>query len=175
MGLPHLPCLLMLVLQQLQKLLQGQGWALGKIVAYARVADLTVVLIHANKTEGKISLLPVALPNFASNQLAAAQFLSSRSVTPDNLLSMQPRRGEQTSSAGLATRLATTRTSVRTSNEGSKTSKDDPKDDDKASKDTTASVVEPDSDEECGGAWAAEEVMDTVMGGPLSIWRLLES
>jgi len=35
-----------------------------------------------------ISSLPVALSNFASNQLAAAQFLSSRSMTPSDLLSM---------------------------------------------------------------------------------------
>jgi len=35
-----------------------------------------------------ISSLPVALSNFASNQLAAAQFLLSKSMTPDDLLSM---------------------------------------------------------------------------------------
>jgi hypothetical protein len=35
-----------------------------------------------------ISSLPVPLSNFASNQLAAAKFLSSKSMTPDDLLSM---------------------------------------------------------------------------------------
>jgi hypothetical protein len=33
-----------------------------------------------------ISSLPIALSNFTSNQLVAAQFLSSRSMTLDNLL-----------------------------------------------------------------------------------------
>ena len=35
-----------------------------------------------------ISSLPYSLSNFASSQLAAAQFLSTKKITPDNLLSM---------------------------------------------------------------------------------------
>jgi hypothetical protein len=35
-----------------------------------------------------ISSLPIGLSNFASNQLAAVQFSSSKSMMPDDLLSM---------------------------------------------------------------------------------------
>jgi len=35
-----------------------------------------------------ISSLPYALSNFASSQLAAAQYLSSKKMTPEDLLSM---------------------------------------------------------------------------------------
>jgi len=152
-----------------------------------------------------ISSLPVALSNFASNQLAAAQFLSSRSMTPDDLLSMlmeesdcqraqwqrrqgsgkgrdQEREDEALAAGALKPRKGRANVTCWTCDkvghysyecEEPSESDDDSKDEEKALKDdpknstaNDATVATIESDEECGGAWAAEEV---VMGGPLSI------
>ncbi len=146
-----------------------------------------------------ISSLPVALSNFASNQLAAAQFLSSRSITPDDLLSMlveesdrqraqwQRRRGsgrgkdkeredEDEALAAGSAKSRRGRANITCWNcdkvghysyecEEPSESDDDSKDDEKASKDDTnttndATAATMESDDECGGAWAAEAVKD---------------
>ena len=141
-----------------------------------------------------ISSLPVALSNFASNQLAAAQFLLSRR-TPDDLLSMlveesdrqraqrQCQRGSGkgkdeeseeealTAGSGKPKRNRANVTCWTCDKVGHYScecekpseSDDEPKDQE-TSKDNatvnnvTAAILE--SDDECRGAWAAEEVED---------------
>jgi len=135
-----------------------------------------------------ISSLPVALSNFALNQLAAAQFSSSKSIISDNLLSMlmeesdhqraqwQRRQGsgkgkdEESEGEALAARrvkLKRGQANVTCWNcdkvghysfkcEDPEKSDDELKDDMETSNNVTAAILE--SDEECGGAWAAEAV-----------------
>ncbi len=60
----------------------------GLRVKKEELAQAGVVVNEKDYFSVIISSLPVVLSNFASNQLAAAQFLSSKSMTPDDLLSM---------------------------------------------------------------------------------------
>lgn len=137
------------------------------------------------------------MTEIASNQLPAAQFLSSKSMAPDDLLSMimegdhrraqrQRRRGsgkgEDQEREDEALPVRTSKPKKGRANvtcwtcdkvghysyecEDPEKSEEEPKDDVKTSNDATTATIESD---ECGSAWAAEEVVATVMGGPLSI------
>ena len=149
-----------------------------------------------------ISSLPLALSNFASNQLAAAQFLSSKTMTPDDLLSMlmeesdhqqaqQARRQgskkakDEDEGEGEALAVKPKRGWVNVTRwtcnkvghysfecEEPEKSDDEPKDEGKPTKgdaktlnNSTAATIELDND--CGGAWATEEVEDVTEGSLL--------
>jgi hypothetical protein len=142
-----------------------------------------------------ISSLPIALSNFASNQLAAAQFLSSRSMTPDDLLSMlveesdrqraqrQRRRGsgkgKDEESDGEALAAGNVKPKRNRANvtcwtcnkvghysyecEEPSEPDDEPKDQETSKDDANdATAATTESDDEYGGAWAAEEVEEEV-------------
>jgi len=60
----------------------------GLRVKKEELAQAGVVVDEKDYFSIIISSLPYALSNFASSQLAAAQYLSSKKISPDDLLSM---------------------------------------------------------------------------------------